>query len=156
MYFACDKCASEVKENWTGRVVNIKRIINAWEKKKPEHCWQSLHYKNIFNFTVCIYHANILVVPDPVLTHVIRILFRLLWRKKDCNCKAFETVKRTVVCCALENGGLNMIDLTQMQAAFLLQWAGRLFQAQALDKWSRIFAPFVPPFQLSHPEYNKN
>ena len=39
-----------------------------------------------------------------------------------------------------------MIDLKQMQAAFLLQWVGRLFQAQALDKWSHvpknIFAPF--------------
>ena len=39
-----------------------------------------------------------------------------------------------------------MIDLKQMQAAFLLQWVGRLFQAQALNKWSHvpknIFAPF--------------
>ena len=39
VYFTCDKCASEVEENWTGRKGNIKRIINAWEKKKPEHCW---------------------------------------------------------------------------------------------------------------------
>ena len=87
-----------------------------------------------------------LVVPDPVLTQVNRILFRFLWRKKDCNRKAFEKVKRTVVCGALENGGLNMIDLKQMQAAFLLQWVGRLFQAQALDKRTHvpknIFAPF--------------
>ena len=78
-----------------------------------------------------------LVVPDPVLTQVNRILFRFLWRKKDCNRKAFEKVK-TVVCGALENGGLNMVDLKQMQAAFLLQWVGRLFQAQALDKWSHV------------------
>ena len=39
-----------------------------------------------------------------------------------------------------------MIDLKQMQATFLLQWAERLFQAPALDKWSHIpkniFAPF--------------
>ena len=39
-----------------------------------------------------------------------------------------------------------MIDLKQMQATFLLQWAGCLFQAQALGKWSHIpkniFAPF--------------
>ena len=87
-----------------------------------------------------------MVVPDPVLTQVNGILFRFLWRKKDCNRKAFEKMKRTVVCGALENGGLNMIDLKQMQATFLLQWAGRLFQAQALDKWSHIpktiFAPF--------------
>ena len=48
-----------------------------------------------------------LVVPDPVLTQVNRILFRFLWRKKDCYRKAFEKVKRTVVCSALENGGLN-------------------------------------------------
>ena len=27
------------------------------EKKKPENCWQSLHYKNSFNFTVCIYYV---------------------------------------------------------------------------------------------------
>ena len=38
VYFACDKCASQVEENWTRRVENIKRIINAWGKKKPEHC----------------------------------------------------------------------------------------------------------------------
>ena len=80
-----------------------------------------------------------LVVPDPVLTQVNRILFRFVWRKKDCNRKAFEKVKRTVVCGALQNGGLNMIDLKQMQAAFLLQWVGRLFQAQALDKWKKYF-----------------
>jgi len=39
-----------------------------------------------------------------------------------------------------------MIDLKQMQAAFLLQWVGQLFQAHALNKWSHvrknIFAPF--------------
>ena len=55
-------------------------------------------------------------------------------------------MKGTVVCGALENGGLSMTDLKQMQAAFLPQWVGRLFQAQALDKWSHvpknIFAPF--------------
>ena len=55
-------------------------------------------------------------------------------------------MKRNVVCSDLENGGLGMIDLKQMQTAFLLQWAGRLCQAQALDKWSHfpknIFAPF--------------
>jgi len=87
-----------------------------------------------------------LVVPNPVLTQVNRILFRFLWCKKDCNRKVFEKVKRTVVCGALEKGGLNMIDLKQMQAAFLMQWVGLLFQAQALDKWSHvpknIFAPF--------------
>ena len=87
-----------------------------------------------------------LVVPDSVLTQVNRLLFRFLCRKKDCNRKAFEKVKRNVVCSDLENGGLGMIDLKPMQTTFLLQWTGRLCQAPALDKWSQvpknIFAPF--------------
>ena len=29
VYFTCDKCASKVEENWTGRVENSTRIINA-------------------------------------------------------------------------------------------------------------------------------
>ena len=55
-------------------------------------------------------------------------------------------MKRTVVCGVLENGGLNMNDLKQMQAAFLLQWVGRLFQAQALDKWNHVPKNIVAPF----------
>ena len=132
MYFACDKCASQVEENWTGRVENIKRIINAWEKRNLSIAGKVCIIKT-FLISQFVYLMQSLVVPDPVLTQVNRILFRFLWRKQDCNRKAFEKVKRTVVCGALENGGLNMIDLKQMQAAFLLQWVGRLFQAQALD-----------------------
>ena len=75
-------------------------------------------------------------IPDDVLTEVNRLLFRFLWRKKDWNRKAFEKVKRTVVCNDIENGGLRMIDVRQMQLSFLLHWAGRLCQAQSNEKWS--------------------
>ena len=48
----------------------------------------------------------------------------------------------------LENGRLNVIDLKQMQAAFFsLQWVGRLFQAQALGKWSHIPEHIFSPFR---------
>ena len=44
-----------------------------------------------------------------------------------------------------------MTHLKQIQAAFLVQWVGRLFQAQALDKWSHI--PTVPKFGLEIDEH---
>ena len=56
-----------------------------------------------------------------------------------------------------------MIDLKQMQTAFLLQWAGRLCKAQALGKWSHvpknIFAPFGDKYlcffsNLKSPSFN--
>ena len=143
--FPCDKCASQVEESWTGRVENIKRIINAWEKRNLSIVGKVCIITTFF-ISQLVYVMQALVVPYSVLTQVNRLLFRFLWRKKDCNRKAFEKVKRNVVCSDLENGGLGMTDLKQMQTAFLLQWAGRLCQAQALKKWSHvpknIFAPF--------------
>ena len=118
----------------------MKRIINAWEKRNLSIAGKVCIIKTF------LISQLVLVVPDPVLTQVSRILFRFLWCKKDCNRKAFENVKRTVVCGALGNGGLSMIDLKQMQAAFLLQCVGRLFQAQALDKWSHIYKNIFAPF----------
>ena len=98
MYFACDKCASQVEENWTRKKENIKRIINAWEKSNLSIAGKVCIIKTfLISQFVYIYIPQALVVPDPVLTQVNRILFRILWRKKDCNHKAFEKVKRTVV-----------------------------------------------------------
>ena len=60
VYFACDKCASRVEEDWTGRVENINRIINAWEKRNLSIAGKvRIIKKTFFNFTVCIYHASI-------------------------------------------------------------------------------------------------
>ena len=73
-------------------------------------------------------------IPDDVLTEVNRLLFRFFWRKKDR--KAFEKVKRTVVCSDIENGGLSMIDVRQMQLLSLLHFSVRLCQAQSYEKWS--------------------
>ena len=88
---------------------NIKRIINGWEKRNLSIAGKVCIIKTfLISQFVYIMQAQ---VPDPVLTQVNRILFRFLWRKKDCNRKAFEKVKRTVVCGALENGGFSMIDL---------------------------------------------
>ena len=91
---------------------------------------------NISDLTFCVHNVQAFIIPDDVLSEVNRLLFRVLWRKKDCNRKEFEKVKRTVVCGDTENGGLRMIDVRQMQLSFLLQWAVRLCQAQRSEKWS--------------------
>ena len=60
-----------------------------------------------------------LVVPEKVLIEINRLLFRFLWRKKNYNRRAFEKVKRSVLCTDVESGGLNMTGLKDMQVAFL-------------------------------------
>ena len=80
-----------------GRVENIKRIINAWDKRNLSIAGKVCIIRT-FSISQFLYIMQALVVPDPVLTQVNRILLRFLGRKKDCSRKTFEKVKRTVVC----------------------------------------------------------
>ena len=59
VYFGCDKCASQAEENWTGRVENIKRIINAWEKRNLSIAGKVCIIKIKIKITIRIYHASI-------------------------------------------------------------------------------------------------
>ena len=82
VYFACDKCASRVEENWTGRVENTKRIIIALEKRNLSIAGKVCIVKT-FLITQFVYIMQALVVPDPVLPQVNRLLFRFMWRKRE-------------------------------------------------------------------------
>ena len=60
VYSACDKCASQVEENWTGRVENIKRIINAWERRNRSTAGKVCMIKTfLISQFVSVYHASI-------------------------------------------------------------------------------------------------
>ena len=91
-----------------------------------------------------------LVVPENDLIEINRLLFRFLWRKKDSNRRAFEKVKRSVLCTDVESGGLNMIDLKDMQAAFLLQWVLQVCKANNPDKVELDSKSFVFMFECFH------
>ena len=70
-----------------------------------------------------------LTIPIDVRNKVNTILFRFLWKKKNTNTKAFEKVKRTVLCSSIEKGGLNMININDMQNSFTLSWAVNLLNS---------------------------
>ena len=58
--------------------------------------------------------------------------FTVSFGKKDnINCKAWERVKRDVLCNQKENGGLNMINLHDFQNSFFIGWAGRLITEES-------------------------
>ena len=62
-------------------------------------------------------------LPEKVLKQANRILFRFLWKKKFSNTRAFEKIKRKVLCSDTKNRGLNMFDISQIQSVAFLQWA---------------------------------
>ena len=60
-YFACDKCASQVEENWAGRVESIKRITNTWGEKQQLSIADKICIIKTFLISqfVSVYHASI-------------------------------------------------------------------------------------------------
>ena len=44
VYFCNYKCASHIDENWSERIVKIKRLISIWGEKKFKRCWKNMYY----------------------------------------------------------------------------------------------------------------
>ena len=135
IHFSNDKPASDLNENWEQRIENMKRLISLWEKRNLSLIGKVRIIKT-FLISQIVYIMQALIIPEKVLTKINQILFRFLWRKENCNRRAFEKVKRSVVCSGLEKGGLKMLDVRQMQTSFILQWVLRLCQASENEKWA--------------------
>ena len=107
LYFCSYKCASHIDENWSERIVKIKRLISFWEKRNLSVVGKIRIIKT-FLISQVVYVMQALAVPEKVLIKMNRLLFIFLWRQKDCNRRAFEKVKRSVLCADVGSGGLNM------------------------------------------------
>ena len=125
IYFSNSVCASLIEENYTERIEKIKRLISAWEKRNLSIMGKIIIAKT-FLISQLVYFMQAFIIPEKVLTEINRILFRFIWKKRDNNKKAFEKVKRVVMCNDYTQGGLKMIDIKQMQISFILQWVIRL------------------------------
>ena len=73
------------------------------------------------------YVMQALFLPENVLRDLNTIIFRFLWKRKYSNRRAFEKVKRDVLCLGYENGGLKMINVFDMQHAFIIKWFQQIF-----------------------------
>ena len=143
IYYCNDKSASQVTENWSERIGNIKRLIKQWERRNLSIIGKIQVIKT-FLVSQLVYAMQVIIIPDAVLIEVNRLLFRFVWRKSNSNRKAFEKVKRVVMCHDFEHGGLKMLDVRQMQASFVLHWVVRLCRAGPDERWS-----FIPHSHFS-------
>ena len=136
VYFSNNINASEIDENWIPRIDKISKAIAAWSKRNLSIIGKICVVKSLLlsQFT---YVLQALCAPTDFLKKINTLFFRFIWKKKYSNTRAFEKVKRKVICNTTENGGLNMIDIIDMQNSFLLSWAAKL-QNQPNQKWTCI------------------
>jgi exonuclease III len=149
IYFSNSMPASQIEDNWKERIEAIKRVIVTWEKRNLSLMGKMCIIKT-FLLSQLVYFMQAFIIPDKVLNSINTLLFRFLWRKKDCNKKAFEKVKRVVMCHDYQFGGLKMIDVRQMQESFLLQWAVNVCSSDLNDKWNLICTKLFQCFGGKH------
>ena len=137
IFFSSLCSASEIEKNWVSRVNVIRQLINSWEKRNLGLLGKICVIK-AFLLSQFIFVMQSISVPEKVIHDMNTLLFRFLWRKRDCNRKAFEKVKRCVVTSTIDKGGLNMIDLKLVQQSFLCEWLQKLASSPHSSKWSWI------------------
>ena len=102
------KSASEVKENWEGRILKIKKIIKAWMKRKLTIIGKIQVIKT-FLLSQLVYVFQSISIPRNIIDEINSIFYRFIWKKDNIESKAWERVKRNVLCNKKQNGGLEMI-----------------------------------------------
>ena len=143
IYFSNSRPASLLEENWNDRIKCIKQVIQTWEKRNLSIFGKICIIKT-FLLSQFVYVMKAITLHEKVLTEINTILYRFLWRKTNCNRRAFEKVKRCVMTSSPEKGGLNMIDLKLMQSSFQCEWLIKLSNATNECKWS-----WIPRFYFS-------
>ena len=137
--FENGKHASDIEENWTGRIKTIKQLINVWSKRDLSIIGKILIVKT-FLVSKLIYIMQSIGIPDKFLMEIQRLFYKFIWQRKCSNKKAFEKVKRVVMEGNIDTGGLKMVNLIDMQNMFYLQWIGKLSKTTnswtVIPKWS--------------------
>ena len=137
IYFSRVYSASEMERNWTDRIHTIKRMICNWEKRNLSYLGKICVIKSLLA-SQFVFVMQTISIPDKVLTEINTIFFRFLWRKKNCNKKAFEKIKRRVMINEYSKGGLKMIDMKLLQQSFQCEWLIKLSDASHECKWTWI------------------
>jgi len=136
VYFCEDLAACENSENWLGKIENIKRILGKWEYRNLS-IMGKIHIVKTFGLSQIVHIMQSISIPTSALSIVNTIFYKFVWKKKLSNKKAYEKVKRKIMCGDYKGGGLGMIDIQSMQNSFLINWANKLLN-ESHSEWKNI------------------
>ena len=126
VYFSNYERAGKLEQNWVGKIDKIIRCIKSWEKRDLSIVGKIIVTKT-FLLSQFIFVMQALLLPLNILKNINTILFKFIWKKRLSNKKAFEKVWRDVLCDNYSEGGLNMINIIDMQHSLSLKWLQRVY-----------------------------
>ena len=125
IFFSNNESARDIEENWTTKIEKLSQNLTLWTRRNLTLFGKVTIIKT-FGLSQFIYVMKSIGIPLPILQRINRILFSFIWGKDFKSGRTFEKIKRKVLCRNIEEGGLNMIDIIDMQNTFYIKWALRL------------------------------
>ena len=105
IHFRAFKEASLIEENWKDKIKTIIKTIKVWQKRNL-----SLHGKVLicktFLLSQITYVLKSLSLPHSVIKEIDTLIFKFIWQKKYSDKRAFEKVKRDIICKNIEDEDL--------------------------------------------------
>lgn len=121
IYFNASVEASLLEDNWKPKLEEIKNTIKTWSRRNLTLLGKCMISKT-FLLSKIAYVIQSLCLPDEVLNQFDTLLFRFLWKNKELNTRAYEKIKRSVLCLNDSEGGINMISVRDQQRVMLIRW----------------------------------
>ena len=141
IYFQNGIVAKNTEDNWRGRHEKLNNLIRDWSRRDL-----SMHGQVVVIQTFLVSQSNFAMqsigLPETILNKVYIILYNFLWQRKYSNRKAFEKIKRKNPEGDYNEGGLQMINVTDTQKLYYLQWSGKLCNT-TIENWS-----YIPKWHL--------
>jgi exonuclease III len=127
---------AQVDDNWLNKIKGMEKLVKVWDKRDLS-IMGKIQVVKTFLLSQFIYVMQAVGLPDSVLVTITRIIYKFLWKRKMSNKRAFEKVKRTVLCKDFKDGGLKAIDCFDMQQSFYLSCVTKLNNTES-DNWTSI------------------
>ena len=126
IYFNASDEASNIQQNWTEKLNSIKTTVQKWAKRNLS-LKGKVNIAKTFLLSKLNYALQALSLTDKALAEIDRVIFKFLWQKKYSNKKAFEKVKRNILCRDPTAGELGAISVKDQQNALHLRWFKEMF-----------------------------
>ena len=136
LYFSNYESARNLDVNWESKIENLEKILSLWSKRYLTLFGKVTIIKT-FGISQFIYVMKSVGLNKPVLDKINKMLYSFIWGKDFKNINTFEKIRRTTLCKDIEEGGLSMIDMIDMQNTFYIKWALKLY-TQCQQRWAAL------------------
>ena len=142
-------CTKECEKlNWEKRIEKMNKLFASWKKRNLTLIGKIIIIKTLI-IPIFTFLGSACSVPDIYLKEIESKCFRFLWDDKP------DKVKRNLIICPKEEGGLGMIDIKSYFHSLKASWVKRLLTGP-LSSWKLIPLKYFNKFGYNWLIFNTN